>query len=74
MKWYAAPHCSGHRLPYSGLVVVLQQDVVPSYMARNLSLYDQNCFTYWRHAMNTIIYIVGLVVVVGLVLSFFGLR
>ena len=31
-------------------------------------------FIYRRHLMNTIIYIVGLVVVVGLVLSFFGLR
>lgn len=26
------------------------------------------------HAMNTIIYIVGLIVVIGFVLSFFGLR
>jgi hypothetical protein len=37
-------------------------------------------FTFWRtpslggHPMNTIIYIVGLVVIIGLVLSFLGFR
>ncbi len=36
--------------------------------------YDGFCHSIWSIVMNTIIYIVGLIVVVGLVLSFFGLR
>lgn len=43
-------------------------------LAASLATYDEVPTHTELHNMNTIIYIVGLIVVIGFVLSFFGLR
>jgi hypothetical protein len=60
---------------YPGVVPVLRTDVTTADVPRDEALLRWGIQPLQRSKhMNTIIYIVGLIVVVGFVLSFFGLR
>ena len=47
------------------------QDTPPNYFARDTSVFQ---LTSEEYPMNSIVYIVGIIVIIAVILSFFGLR